>query len=63
MRAEILLGIILGAPLGVIITKAERDMSARKHAVIGSIVGASLGGLLIARLTESKSAPVTRREE
>ena len=48
MRTEILVGIVLGSFLGIILTKAERDMSPTKHAIVGSIVGASLGSLIMA---------------
>ncbi len=51
MKAEILFGIVLGAFLGITLTKLEREISQTKHAVIGLIVGASLGGLVMARLT------------
>jgi len=54
MRAEIVFGIILGSFLGIITTKLERDMSPTGHAVVGAIVGASLGGLVMARLTGEK---------
>jgi len=54
MRAEIVLGIVLGAFFGMMITKLEREMSLTGHAITGSIAGASLGGLAMARLTEKK---------
>lgn len=54
MNQDILLGILAGALAGIAITKVEMDIGSTGHMVIGSLAGATIGGLTIKNIKDGE---------
>ena len=55
MNVPILVGIIAGGMLGALASRIERAASPATHLIIGSIAGATIGGLTLPLIINDKS--------